>query len=103
MAGFRVGCDLTNPLDVAASIEQFGDRYLRRIYTDAELAWWCVDVPGHEPSDSWFHLPAGASRAVLLRAGGSGGGVPTPVVVPAPVGRVRAVNSVREITFGARP
>jgi len=33
-----VGCDLTNPLDVAASIEQFGDRYLRRIYTDAELA-----------------------------------------------------------------
>jgi holo-[acyl-carrier protein] synthase len=38
MAGFRVGCDLTNPLDVAASIEQFGDRYLRRIYTDAELA-----------------------------------------------------------------
>lgn len=74
------------------------------VTTRATAEWVCIDVPGHEPSDSWFHLPAGASRTVLLRAGGSGGGVATPVVaVPAPVGRVRAVNSVREITFGARP
>lgn len=26
-----------------------------------------IDTPGHEPSDSWFHLPPGATRTVLLR------------------------------------
>lgn len=33
-----VGCDLVDVADVSASIEAFGDRYLRRVFTDAELA-----------------------------------------------------------------
>jgi holo-[acyl-carrier protein] synthase len=34
----RVGVDLTALADVAKAIEAHGDRYLRRIYTDDELA-----------------------------------------------------------------
>jgi holo-[acyl-carrier protein] synthase len=34
----RVGTDLACVSDVAASIDRFGDRYLRRLFTDHELA-----------------------------------------------------------------
>lgn len=34
----RVGCDLLAVADVQQSIEQFGVRYLRRVYTPRELA-----------------------------------------------------------------
>ena len=37
-ARIRVGADLTCVTDVAASVARFGDRYLRRIYTEHELA-----------------------------------------------------------------
>ena len=37
-ASIRVGTDLTRVADVAASIERFGDRYLRRLFTEHELA-----------------------------------------------------------------
>jgi holo-[acyl-carrier protein] synthase len=37
-ASIRVGTDLTCVADVAQSIERFGDRYLRRIFTEHELA-----------------------------------------------------------------
>jgi holo-[acyl-carrier protein] synthase len=33
----RIGCDLTDVDAVAESINSFGDRYLRRVYTDTEL------------------------------------------------------------------
>ena len=33
-----VGCDLVDVADVVASIDTFGDRYLRRVFTDSELA-----------------------------------------------------------------
>ena len=33
-----VGVDLTRVAEVAASIERFGDRYLRRLFTEHELA-----------------------------------------------------------------
>ena len=33
----RVGTDLVHVPEVAASIDRFGTRYLRRVYTDAEL------------------------------------------------------------------
>ena len=36
--GVRVGVDTAEVTEVAASIARFGDRYLRRIYTDGELA-----------------------------------------------------------------
>jgi holo-[acyl-carrier protein] synthase len=34
----RVGADLTCVSDVAASVARFGDRYLRRLFTEHELA-----------------------------------------------------------------
>jgi beta-mannosidase len=44
-----------------------------------------IDVPGFLPSDSWFHLPPGGTRAVRL--------VPEPGPGREPRGRVRALNS----------
>jgi holo-[acyl-carrier protein] synthase len=38
-APVRVGIDLCSVDDVAASVARFGDRYLRRIYTDHELEY----------------------------------------------------------------
>jgi len=38
-ASVRVGTDIVDVEEVAASVERFGDRYLRRIYTDRELAY----------------------------------------------------------------
>ncbi len=46
--------------------------------------WVVVEVPGFVPSDSWFHLPPGASRTVtLLRSDGA----------ERPSGLVRALNA----------
>ncbi len=46
-----------------------------------------IDVPGFAPDDSWFHLPPGGSREILLRpeSGTEPGSEPR--------GRVRALNS----------
>jgi beta-mannosidase len=44
-----------------------------------------VDVPGFIADDSWFHLPPGGERTVVLR--------PTPGSDGGPKGRVRALNS----------
>lgn len=35
---FVVGCDLVDVADIEESIDRFGDRYLTRVFTDAELA-----------------------------------------------------------------
>ena len=40
----RIGVDLTRVADVAASLACFGDRYLRRIYTEHEIAS-CTGAP----------------------------------------------------------
>jgi holo-[acyl-carrier protein] synthase len=45
LAHIRVGTDLTSVTDVADSIERFGDRYLRRLFTPHELAC-CDGEPG---------------------------------------------------------
>jgi holo-[acyl-carrier protein] synthase len=39
MARLRVGIDLVQVSRIAGSIEAFGDRFLRRIFTDAEVAY----------------------------------------------------------------
>ncbi|TSE00390.1 glycosyl hydrolase [Skermania sp. ID1734] len=44
-----------------------------------------IDVEGYEPSDDWFHLPAGAVKTVALRQRGDCKNVPS--------GTVRAQNS----------
>jgi holo-[acyl-carrier protein] synthase len=36
--GVRVGVDIVKSADVAASIDRFGDRYLRRLFTEHELS-----------------------------------------------------------------
>ncbi len=38
-ASLRVGVDLVQVSQVADSIARFGDRYLRRVYTEGELAY----------------------------------------------------------------
>ena len=43
-SGVRVGVDLTDVAEVAESLERFGDRYRRRLYTEHELAS-CADTP----------------------------------------------------------
>ena len=37
--GLRVGTDLVAIQDIATSIANFGDRYIKRIFTDAEIAY----------------------------------------------------------------
>ena len=39
----RVGTDLCSVQDVADSVERYGDRYLRRVYTDHELEYCSSD------------------------------------------------------------
>ncbi len=51
--GIRVGADLTMIVDVAQSIERFGDRYLRRVFTGHE-----IDSCRGEPSVVAAHLAA---------------------------------------------
>jgi len=47
--------------------------------------WVVVEVPGYEPSDSWFHLPPGGRRTVCLEPGAGAGAAPS--------GQVRALNA----------
>lgn len=42
------GIDLVENQRIAASIEKFGDRFLRRIYTDGEIAY-CAAMPNPVP------------------------------------------------------
>ena len=49
----RVGVDLCSVVSVRDSIERFGERYLRRVYTDAELAY-----AGDEPETQAQRLAA---------------------------------------------
>lgn len=39
MSGLRIGIDLVRVSRVAESIEQFGDRFLHRVFTDQEIAY----------------------------------------------------------------
>ena len=61
-SGFRVGTDLTEIQGVADSINTFGDRYIRRIYTDHEIDY-CVGDPDHTAAR--FAARFAAKEAVL--------------------------------------
>ena len=56
--------------------------------------WVALDVPGYEPSDSWFHLAPGASHCLSL--------TPTTGEARAPYGTVRSLNSLREVSLEIR-
>ena len=43
IARIRVGTDLVRVADIGHSIEEFGDRYLTRVYTPEELLTCRVD------------------------------------------------------------
>ena len=59
-----------------------------RVFTRRFAQYIQIDVPGFAASDSWFHLPPGGSRTVLLRA--------EPGCEHEPKGRLRALNSVAQ-------
>ena len=59
-----------------------------RVFTHRFAQYIQIDVPGFAASDSWFHLPPGGSRTVLLRA--------EPGCEHEPKGRLRALNSVAQ-------
>ena len=44
LMSMRIGADVTAVDDVSASLERFGDRYLRRVYTEHEVAS-CTGAP----------------------------------------------------------
>ena len=62
-----------------------GGGWLLRVSARRFAQYVQIDVPGYLPDDSWFHLPPGGSRTVLLR--------PEPGTSQVPHGRVRALNS----------
>src|SRR5258706_12086466 len=63
-APLRVGTDIVAVAEVARSIELFGDRYLRRVYTDAELEY-CLSRGPNAP----LHLAARfAAKEAALKA-----------------------------------
>jgi holo-[acyl-carrier protein] synthase len=65
----RVGTDLCSVADVADSIERFGDRYLRRVYTEHELAY-CLAAPGRAPERLAARFAAKEAAIKVLRPAG---------------------------------
>ncbi len=51
--GLRVGVDLVAVADIVDSVQRFGDRYVRRIFTAHEIA--CCRRPGPVPVDAHPH------------------------------------------------
>jgi holo-[acyl-carrier protein] synthase len=49
VSGLRVGVDLVAVADIVSSVQRFGDRYVRRIFTDHEIA--CCRGPEPMPSN----------------------------------------------------
>ena len=62
-----------------------GRSWLLRVSARRFAQFVQVDVPGYVPDDSWFHLPPGGERTVVLR--------PSPGPDSEPRGHVRALNS----------
>jgi holo-[acyl-carrier protein] synthase len=67
--GVRVGVDICSVSSVAKSIETFGDRYLRRIYTDAELEY-AGDVPAPRAERLAARFAAKEATVKVLRPSG---------------------------------
>ncbi len=70
-------------LEAVARLRADGDWDLS-VSTRRFAQWVVVEVPGLRPSDSWFHLPPGATRTVVLHRTGD---------VERPAGQVRALNA----------
>ncbi len=74
-----------------------GGAWVLDVATKRFAEWVVVDVPGYRPDDSWFHLPPGARRTLVLHAEGAKASVQ-----PGPLsGEVRALNSASSVRFAA--
>ena len=62
-APVRVGIDLCSVQEVAESIERFGDRYLRRVYTEHEVEY-CAQDPALAAEPRWTMIQ-GATMTVV--------------------------------------
>ena len=60
----RVGVDVVNVDEVAASVATYGDRYLHRIYSDAEIA----DCVGTPPAQAASLAARFAAKEATLKA-----------------------------------
>jgi beta-mannosidase len=69
-----------------ASCRPVGERWLVSVTTRRFAEFVALDVPGFVPTDSWFHLPPGATREIELRPAPGG-------AVEHPRGHVRALNT----------
>jgi len=61
-----VGIDLVHVGQIASSVGQFGDRFLRRIFTDGELGY-CTGAPGQMASRLAARFAAKEAVRKLLR------------------------------------
>jgi beta-mannosidase len=78
---------LEGDIGLQAALEQADERVWSLSVSSRRFAQFvCIEVPGHRPADSWFHLAPGATRSVALHRDGS-------EAMP-PRGQVRALNSV---------
>ena len=82
------GRPLEPDLGLEASATGDGGRWQVNLATRRFAQWVALDVPGYRPDDSWFHLPPGAERTVVLHPTGADG---------PPKGRVRALNGLRSV------
>jgi holo-[acyl-carrier protein] synthase len=64
----RVGVDLASVAEVAASIDRYGDRYLRRLFTPAEIAD-AAGVPSVQASRLAARFAAKEAVLKVLRPG----------------------------------
>jgi len=64
--GLRVGLDLVEIAEVADSVAHFGDRYVRRIYTDHEID--CCRRDGREGSGATYAMESLAARFAAKEA-----------------------------------
>ncbi|WP_394827911.1 holo-ACP synthase [Pendulispora albinea] len=69
----RVGIDLVRVSRIAESLEHFGERFLHRIFTDAEVAY-ATAAPAHTPERlaARFAAKEAAMKALALADGGIG-------------------------------
>jgi len=73
-AGVRVGVDLVDVGDVADAVGWFGDRYVRRIYTDHEIT--CCRRPGDDGRTVPAPLCHGVAGRPIRGQGGGAQGAP---------------------------
>lgn len=62
----RVGLDLVDPAEVAASVARFGDRYVTRVFTDHEIE--CCRRPDRAGSEPAYAIESLAARFAAKEA-----------------------------------